>query len=104
MIKAKWSAGPWRAVPRDDDVGGFTIEVNDGNPFPIAIVPKNQRGQDVAAANASIFAAVPDLVTALENIEGGYFDGAGTLAVNGDWKSVAEHLQAIARAALKGLK
>lgn len=99
-VKKEWVAGPWHAVPRDDDIGGFTIEVNDGNPLPIAIIPKNQRGQDVAAANAAIFAALPDLVRALQNIEGGYFDGAGTLALSGDWKSFAEHLQEIACAAL----
>lgn len=40
------------------------------------------------------------LVKALERIRGGHFKGAGTLAVNGDWKAIVENLQAIARQAL----
>lgn len=60
-----FSRGPWRAVPRDSN-SGFVIRIDED--LPIAIVPVNRRGRDVAEANARLIAAAPDMLAALMKI------------------------------------
>lgn len=80
------------------------------DPVPIAVVHRDvdgygrDEGEATAAFIVTAYNSHADLVRALENVEGGYFDGASALVVSGDWKAFTEHLQALARAALATLR
>lgn len=63
--------------------------------------PVEAGGSVVEASETEINLANYD--AALRNIAGGYFAGASTLAVNGEWKSAYEQLQNIAKAALSAI-
>jgi hypothetical protein len=63
------TSGPFVVLPREPDIGGFTIEIEGEVELPVAIVPKNRRPEAEAFANATLFAAAPDLLAALKLCE-----------------------------------
>lgn len=70
----------------------------DGETVLVAETDEQYAAQFITACNSHA-----DLVKALEDIRGGHFDGASTLAVSGSWKLMVERLQKIAAAALATL-
>jgi hypothetical protein len=97
----KHTPGPWLnreglvtgVESRERFKGGCSIDIFDASEWPAEL-------HEEAQANARLIAALPEFLTALNKITGGFIDSSFVESNPPDWHSAFGQLQSIARDAL----